>query len=190
MIRYAVAAALLVSVIAGCGGNADPAVRVAAEHIVKLGGSFIVNGLTVPVKSADKIPPGNLNIEKVNLNKIHTKDADLELLKPLTQLESLELQSSHMTDAGMVHLQALTNLRELDLHDCQHISDKGLDSLQGLRKLSKLEVSKTPLTDNAVEKFLSMKQLSQLYLNNTRISAEAGKKLKEGLPNCKIYGPK
>jgi Ran GTPase-activating protein (RanGAP) involved in mRNA processing and transport len=190
MIRHAVTAALLFSVVAGCSGKTDPAVRVAAERIVKLGGSFTLSGLTVPVKTADKIPLGNLNITKVSLNSTHAKDADMELLKPLTQVEILELQSSDITDTGLGHLKDLKTLRELDLHDCQHISEKGLESLQGLSRLTKLEVSKTPINDAAVDRLSSMKQLSQLYLNNTRLTSAAGKKIREALPKCKIYGPK
>ncbi|MDB5388321.1 MAG: hypothetical protein JWM11_3967 [Planctomycetaceae bacterium] len=190
MIRYAVAAALLVSVVAGCGGKEDPAVRVAAENIVKLGGSFTLHGLTVPIKTAVKIPKGILRIQKVGLNHTQARDSDLELLKPLTDLEILELQSTKITDAGLAHLQGLKGLRELDLYDCQHISDKGLESLQSLPKLSKLELSKTPLSDAAVDRLLMMKQLAQLSVNNTPLSADAGKKLRDGLPKCKVYGPK
>lgn len=190
MIRYAVAAALLVSVVAGCGGTEDPAVRVAAENIIKLGGSFTLHGLTVPIKSTEKIPKGRLDIQKVGLNQTHARDSDIELLKPLTRLEILELQTSYVTDAGLAHLSALKSLRELDLHDNQYISDNGLESIQGLPNLTKLELSKTPLSDAAVDRLIPMKKLTQLHLNNTRISAEAGKKLRDGLPNCKIYGPK
>jgi Leucine-rich repeat (LRR) protein len=190
MLRFVVAAALLFSVVAGCGGKEDPAVRTAAENIVKRGGSFILHGLTVPVKSVEKIPKEKLNIQKVSLNNTHARDSDLELLKPLTQVHILELQSAAITDAGLAHLSGLKSLKELDLHDCQHITDKGLDSLLGLSNLTKLEISKTPLSDAAIDRLLTMKQLSQVYINNTRITVDGGKKLRDGLRNCKVYGPK
>lgn len=190
MIRFALAGLLLIVLTAGCGGQQDPAVRAAADLIVKRNGSFVLHGTTVPIKSAEKIPPGNLSIQKVDLNGQHVTDQELETLKALKSVEILNLQSSYLTDAGTVHLAELKNLRELDLHDSQYFTDKGLESLQGLTRLSKLELSKTRVTSEAVDRLASMKSLSQLHLNNTSISAEAGKKLRESLPNCKVYGPK
>jgi len=190
MIRHAVAAATLVLIVAGCGGKQDPAVRIAAERIVESKGSFILHGKTIPIKTADKIPTGNLQIQKVDLNGLHTRDEEIELLKALKQLEILNLQSSYITDSGMIFLQDLKHLRELDLHGSQYFTDKGLESLQSLPRLSKLELSKTRISDAGIEYLKSLKQLSQLYLNNTQISSDAGKKLRESLPNCQIYGLK
>lgn len=190
MLRMALTVAAVVFLVAGCGGQQDPAVKDAAERIIKLGGSFIPRGLTVPVKSVEKFPPGAFQIQKVDLNGTHARDEDIELLKNLKQLEILHLQASYITDKGMPFLQEMKSLTELNLHDSRYFTDAGLDALQTLPRLSKLEVSKTNVSDASIERLSAMKQLSQLHLNNTRITVDGGKKLREALPNCKIYGPK
>ncbi len=176
----------LMLVCVGCSGKPDPAVLTAAEQILKLRGSFVLHGATVPVKLAAKMPEGKLPIQTVDLSGLKVRDADIEPLKSLTRLEELRLEDSYLTDAGLLHLQAFKALRDLDLHKSQYITDKGLESLKPLSRLSKLELSYTRISDAGVDSLLAMKQLKVLHLTGTRVTSEGLKKLKAGLTGCEV----
>lgn len=176
----------LMLVCAGCSSKPDPAVLSAAEHVLKLGGTFILHGATIPVKDASKIPPGPLPVRLVNLNGLKVRDEQIEPLKSLSKLEELHLEGSYLTDKGLAHLQELKKLQILDLHKSIYITDKGLDSLKALPSLQKLELSYTRIGDGGADTLAAMKQVKTLHLTGTRVTAAGLKKLKEGLPNCEV----
>lgn len=176
----------LLLVCLGCASKPDPAVLSAAEQIVKLGGTFTLQGLTVPVKTAEKIPAGTLPIREVNLNGLKVRDTQFEPLKCLNKVEVLGLEGSYMTDVGLVHLQDLKALQELDLHKSQYFSDKGLEPLKALPHLRTLELSYTRVSDAGIDALLTMKRLKVLHLTGTRVTADGLKKLKEGLKGCEV----
>lgn len=171
----------------GCSGKPDPAVLAAVEQIQKLGGTFVLRGLTVPVKPTAPLPEGRLLVQQINLNQKQIRDKQLELLKPLTYLEELHLEGSYLTDVGMSHLQDFKQLRELDLHKSLYISDKGLESLRYLPRLAKLELSYTRISDKGIEHLLALKNLKVLHLTGTRVTAEGLKQLKAGLKYCEVF---
>ena len=72
------------------------------------------------------------------------------------------LRNTNVADAGLVHMKALTKLKYLIL-DHTNVTDAGLEHLRGL-------------TD-----------LQILFLGRTKVTDEGVKKLKQALPNCKIY---
>lgn len=170
----------------GCSSKPDPAVTAAAEHIQKLGGSFIPVGATVPVKPGAPLPAGRFTIRQINLNQKSIKNAQLEPLKPLSQLAELHLQGSLLTDVGLSHLQEFKQLSELDLHKSLSVTDKGLESLRYLPQLGKLELSYTRVSDKGIENLSALKNLKVLHLTGTRVTAEGLKTLKAALPRCEI----
>lgn len=172
--------------VSGCSSKPTPEVLAAAEQILKLGGSFTLEGLTIPVKKGSKFPAGSLPIRIVDLNGLKVKDADIEPLKNLPHLEELRLEQSHVTDAGLAHLQVLKQLQILDLHKSLLITDKGIEALAPLSKLHKLELSYTRVTDGAVNALVTLKGLKTLHLSGTRITADGLKKIREGLPKCEV----
>ena len=176
---------LLVGLI-GCSSKPDPAVTAAAEHIQKLGGTFIPVGATIPVKPGGPLPVGRFTIRQINLNQKSVRDAQLEPLKPLQQLDELHLQGSLLTDVGLSNLQEFKQLNELDLHKSLSISDKGLESLRYLPRLTKLELSYTRVSDKGVENLSALKNLKILHLTGTRVTSEGLKTLKAALPRCEI----
>lgn len=176
----------LMLVCLGCSGKPEPAVSAAAEKILKAGGTFVVQGYLVPVKSGAKIPPGKLPIVVVDLNRLKATDEQVEALKSLQYLEELRLEDSQVTDAGLAHLMAFKQLQIVDLHKSQKITDKGIESLKALPKLSKLELSYTRLGDGAVDSLLQAKQLKVLHLTGTRVTSAGLKKLRDGLPGCEV----
>jgi len=170
----------------GCAGKPDPAVVTAVEQIQKMGGTFILQDLTVPVKPDKPLPPGRLLVRQINLNQKKVRDAQLEALKPLTSLTELHLQESYLTNVGMTHLQDFKKLEELDLHKSLYITDKGLESLKYLPRLSKLELSYTRISDKGVEHLAALKNLKTLHLTGTLVTAEGLKTLRAALPRCEI----
>lgn len=170
----------------GCSGKPDPAVLSAAEHILKLGGTFTLHGATIPVKDASKMPPGTLPVRLVSLNGLKVRDEQIEPLKILSQLEELHVEDSYLTDKGLAHLQELKKLQILDLHKSLYITDKGLESVKALPSLQKLELSYTRIGDGGIDTLLTMKQLKTLHLTGTRVTPAGLKKLKEGLPKCEV----
>ena len=176
----------LLVAVAGCAGKPDPAVVTAVEQIRKMGGTFILQDLTVPVKPDKPLPPGSLKVRQINLNQKKVRDAQLEALKPLKSLSELHLESSYLTDVGMAHLQDFKELQELDLHKSLYITDKGLESLKYLPRLSKLELSYTRISDKGVEHLSALKSLKTLHLTGTLVTAEGLKTLKAALPRCEV----
>ncbi len=176
---------LVVSI--GCAGKPDPDVVTAVEKIHTLGGTFILQGATIPVKKGTPLPSGKLPVRQINLNQKKVRDADLEGLKPLKYVTELHLQESHLTDVGVAHLQDFKQLQELDLHKSLYISDKGLESLKYLPRLTKLELSYTRISDKGVEHLAALKSLKTLHLTGTRVTAEGVKTIKAALPNCEVF---
>src|SRR4051812_9253827 len=70
------------------------------------------------------------DVVRIYLGQTQAGDAELELLKGLTQLEELSLANSKVTDAGMAHLAGLTKLQSIHLADTA-VGDEGLKKLQG-----------------------------------------------------------
>ena len=170
----------------GCAGKPDPAVIAAVEQIQKLGGTFILQGATIPVKPGAPIPAGKLSVRQIDLNQKQVRDAQIEALKPLKTLEELHVEGSYLTDVGLTHLQDFKQLQELDLHKSLYITDKGLESLKYLPRLAKLELSYTRISDKGVEHLSAIKNLKVLHLTGTRVTSEGLKTLKSGLPGCEV----
>lgn len=170
----------------GCAGKPDPAVIPAVEQIQKLGGTCILHGATVPIKPGAPLPTGKLSVRQVDLNGKQVRDKQLEVLKPLKDLEELHLEGSFLTDVGMAHLQEFKQLRELDLHKSLYITDKGLESLKYLPRLSKLELSYTRITDKGLEHLNALRGLKVLHLTGTRVTEEGLRVIKAGLPGCEV----
>jgi hypothetical protein len=76
-------------------------------------------------------------------------DADLVLLKEVTQLERLYLGRTNVTDAGLEHLKGLTQLRFL-LLDGTDVTDAGLEHLKWLTQLERLWLNGTYVTEAGV----------------------------------------
>jgi hypothetical protein len=97
-----------------------------------------------------------LFVEVSELLTDQADDADLVLLKEVTQLERPYLGRTSVTDAGLENLKGLTQLRFL-LLDGTDVTDAGLEHLKGLKQLERLWLNETYVTDAGVadlQKFL------------------------------------
>ncbi|MDG2105799.1 MAG: hypothetical protein P8J91_18750 [Pirellulaceae bacterium] len=81
----------------------------------------------------------------LKLVNMDLRDADLDFLPRLPQLQALDLRNNHLTNDGMPWLVSLTELRQLKLNGNQ-INDMGIVQLIPLEKLSDLSVEQTDVT--------------------------------------------
>jgi hypothetical protein len=136
-------------------------------------------------------------------------DDGLTSLAGLKKLEVLDLSGTNVTDAGIERIKGLTNLRHVDL-DFTKVSDRGLKLLQGNENLERLDLASTPISDEGMKSLAKFRRLrlidlqgtsvsdvglrhlsacdalTDLFVNDTKITREGGKRFNEVLPKCRI----
>jgi Leucine-rich repeat (LRR) protein len=133
----------------------------------------------------DEQRPGKPVI-KVDLRRTKITDADLEILKGLTQLRSLNLRSlGSITDAGTKHLKGLTALEHLDLGHTK-VGDASLEHLKDLTKLKTLTLDNTPVTDAGLKYLKGLTDLRSLNLCLCTTVTDAGVENLAGLTKIQV----
>jgi hypothetical protein len=122
---------------------------------------------------------GLTQVHQLYVNSPQVTDAGLETLKGLTQLQGLCLNNTQVTDAGLETLKGLTQLQLLWLNNTR-VTDAGLEELKGLTQLLSLSLDDTQVTDAGLEELKGLTQLQSLYLNNTQVT-DAGLENLKGL---------
>jgi hypothetical protein len=140
----------------------------AARAISKLGGDYFRDGL------AEGEPIVNVSFASEPRN-VTVVDADLMVLRELTDLQTLDLTKTQVTDEGLKELRELKNLRTLYLEGTK-VTDKGLKELKELTNLTDLRLNKTQVTGEGLKE---LKNLEELDLYNAQITDEGLKELKE-----------
>ena len=100
--------------------DADEAKAIAA--VEKLGGKVLLD---------DESP--NKPVIAIDLGKTKIADADLDLVKAFSQLETLNLDHTEIGDFGLERVKELTRLQVLGLWETK-VTDAGLAHLEGLTK--------------------------------------------------------
>jgi internalin A len=169
------AIAACMSLIAPLSADEPQSNREKAVALVKkLGGS-------VEVDEKAKDPP----IVAVHLSDTKVNDADLETLKPLTQLHRLYLQNTTITDAGLEHLKELSELHTLSLNHTK-VTDAGLENLKGLSKLKTLSLANTRVTNKGMEQLKGLTKLQTLHLKGSLVTDAGAKELTTALLKLEI----
>jgi CubicO group peptidase (beta-lactamase class C family) len=122
----------------------------------------------------------------VNLGLTEVKDADLEPLEGLASVKKLTLNDTPITDAALDHLKGLSGLEKLYLVDTK-VTDAGLERLIGLKSLQVLSLAGTQVSDAGLEYLKAMTGLKEVFLYGTKVGDDGAKKLKEAMPNLKVY---
>ena len=89
------------------------------------------------------------------------RDWDLASLIGLSKLERLDLTSTRITDIGVIHLAEVISLKDLTL-------------------------SGTNITDESISYLLKLRHLLRLDLRNTAITENGIRRIRRGLPNCRV----
>jgi len=166
--------------------------REAAEEIVKAGGGvfydYEAQGAEPPAAWLRKLFGDDFfgNVKAAFIRGPKSGDGVLGRLKDLAELEVLYLEASDVNDADLEHLRALTRLKFLNLWG-PRVTDAGLEHLTGLTNLEALALNCPRITDAGIGHLRRMTSLRDLDLICTRASEEGVKKLKEALPNCRVY---
>jgi internalin A len=124
-------------------------------------------------------------IVAVHLSDTKVIDADLETLKPLTQLHRLYLQNTTITDADLEHLKGLTELHTLSLNHTR-VTDAGLENLKGLSKLKTLSLANTRMTNKGMEQLKGLTKIQTLHLKGSLVTDAGAKELTTALPKLEI----
>ena len=124
-------------------------------------------------------------LEWLNLWQTQIDDKALARLAGLKSLKHLPIGSTRITNAGLEHLRKMPNLVYLGLRNTG-ISDAGAAKLVALPVLQELNLRNTGVTDQCIESLLRIKTLQKVWLGETAVSAMGLKRLRLGLPRCKI----
>jgi hypothetical protein len=146
---------------------------------ISLPGSQVTNAGLEHVK-------GLSNLKFLSVDGTQITDAGLEHLKGLSTLKRLFLSDTPVTDAGLDHLTRLTELETLVLQATQ-VTDAGLVHVSRLTKLKMLVLQTTHVTDAGLEHLSGMASLKEFYLGGSQVTDEGVEKLRQALPNCRIY---
>ncbi len=128
---------------------------------------------------------GKMHVE-VYLNGTKISDGDLPMLEEFPHLELLNLQDTGITDEGMRHIGKLKNLKRLTLQHSK-VTDAGLEHLIGMTSLEELDLVGLPITDLGLEPLHGLINLKKLYFDPQRTSAEGVRRLRDALPDTKIF---
>jgi len=157
-------AGLLVFGLSGCAGNTAPtrdeldamsALQRVRGHVrCDLDGHavFVDFAKVDDVKDAELEPLSKLpNVEQITFDSASIGDGALQYLEGLKNLSRLSLRGTKVTDAGMVHLRKCPALSEIDLERLP-ITDEGLVKLGPLKNLHRVYVGPGgPITTAGIE---------------------------------------
>ena len=126
------------------------------------------------------------NLESLSLSGYGTdvRDEGLDNLAKFPNLQKLTLDFTLITDAGMVHLRRLKKLVQLGLRGV--LIDEGLQHLSELQNLQELDLYATVVTDDSLAHLTNLKNLKRISLEDTFVSEEGIKRLREHLPNTEV----
>lgn len=107
-------------------------------------------------------------------------------LEAVPQLNWLNLNETNITDQGLEHVKGLSRLEVLILSGSQ-VTDAGLSCLKELTRLEKLYLRNTSISDASLDSLCEMKSLRWLEVNNTQVTEAGRAKLRERLPECRVF---
>jgi serine/threonine protein kinase/Leucine-rich repeat (LRR) protein len=113
-------------------------------------------------------------------------DSDLQAIKDLKHLRRLVLDRTNIHGQGLVYLQRLPQLKELSLN-CRSLDLLIIES-GGFSKLERLSLSKSSISDSAIEHLIKLDGLKELDLTETKVTSMGIAALKKSCPKCRIVG--
>ncbi|MBN2313863.1 MAG: hypothetical protein JXM79_08025, partial [Sedimentisphaerales bacterium] len=108
-------------------------------------------------------------------------DKGMNHIGHLRNLEWLFLEDTKITDNGIKKIESLPKLTTLHVSRTS-LTDQALDSIIKMKTLQRLKLNETKITDRGLRKLHGLKQLTYLEIHNTNISQEAINDLKKSIP--------
>jgi serine/threonine protein kinase/Leucine-rich repeat (LRR) protein len=150
--------------------NAD---RRAAEWVLSVGGTLRVmaDGKLIEVPK-EPLPKGLFRVKRVVIAaKADLKDADIENLGCLTELEELEMwHNPQLGNDSLKPLASVTNLRVLNVRGNVAVNDAGVQALRGNKNLQSLNLNDCLITNASMPHIAEFTELKHLDLGGTRIT--------------------
>lgn len=125
-------------------------------------------------------------LEWLSVSRTKVTDKGLAAVKKFPELAYLELNNLPLTDAGVAALAKHPALREVHLTDCARVSDTSVPALAALPKLATLSLAGTALTDTGLARLAGTKGLKVLWLTRTKVSDAAVERLRAALPGLTV----
>src|SRR5881296_2283084 len=160
----------------GSAHNPEPHDRLAAEWVIRMGGSVLLEGQSQVISELEKLPPTDFRIRSISLVGTLIEPSKLALLSPLTDLKELFLpasmwnpQSDSKLDANdeLRHLAGLVSLEKLHIshHFLEgiHIEDKGIAHLARLENLQELRLPLTKVKGTSLAPFQHLRFLDLTF---------------------------
>ncbi len=123
-------------------------------------------------------------LKLLRLTNLNLRNADLEVLGKLDQLQSLDLSRTQLDSDAMPWLRK-SQLRWLNASHT-HFSDRALQDLSHCRQLQYLQLERTTVTDEGVKYLHSMPTLRYVNLKRCPVSLAAVQSLSKSLTGCRI----
>lgn len=151
--------------------------------------------LVRPIQDADLAVLKNLTeLECLNLQGADIHGPGFEYLAKLQRLQEIDLVGVPLGDEGMKWIGQLTALRELrheapDKKGIPVITDAGLAAITNLSNLELLELEWTQVSDAGISYLKTMKKLRDVDLEETQVTPAGIRMLQKALPKASISGP-
>ncbi|MEM7315597.1 MAG: hypothetical protein AAF497_20860 [Planctomycetota bacterium] len=116
-----------------------------------------------------------------------TSEEDLTfILSRLPFLNTLEVSKSDVTVPAAQVLGAMPELKEVTANN-SNISDEAIALISNSKSIEQLRLRGNPVSDQAVDSLGLMSSLRELYLRWTKVTPEGADRLRQKLPDCKIW---
>jgi len=132
-------------------------------------------------------------LEQICLSFLPNASPVLKAIRNSKNIKNLQLRATGLKDADLNYLTTMSNLEWVNLMDNRGITDKGLAKLTAMPRLEILELSGTSVTPASMSTLLKMKALSKLSLPTETWTRDQAAALHEKMPNCALVvqsGPK
>jgi Leucine-rich repeat (LRR) protein len=184
--------------------------RRAAEWVLSVSGSIMVNGEEKEIKAEADLPKAAFKLSVVNLqNNKSVADPDLVVLHECGSLTRLYLGGTQVGDAGLIWLRRCPSLTTLDLGGTQvgdgglailrncpalkelylgstQIGDMGLSHAAHLENLEDISLRATRVTGMGLGRLKACEKLNHVNAEKTQVTAAAVAELQKSLPTCKV----
>lgn len=126
------------------------------------------------------------HLRELVLEGIDISDKGLQFLEYHRRLEELRISKIRIRGAGIKYLAKIPTLKRIEISE-NLLSRDAFTSLAEIKSLEELTLRSVDIDDRGAAALCDMRTLKSLYVWNAVMSDKAVQRLKEKLPNCKIY---
>ena len=129
----------------------------------------------------------DLPLVDINLKLTNIQDEGLKDLAKIKTLKQLKLIKTKVTNAGIAHVKGMENLEGIDLQDVNTVDSACLNDIKGLKKLRFLRIYGPTFDGDGIAPIGEMTTLRTLSMQQTGVSDDNVKHLKDLVNLEKLY---